>query len=134
MSLYRDSFPGRREDQPRIYVKFRPDGADSSYWALLDTGAHFCLLNETVADVIRDHLTESLGSFAVQTPYGRVHGELYLHRIKLIAEVGMSLDIDVTLFTPPEWQGPCFLGYAGAMDRVHFAVNPLANQLRFGIP
>ncbi len=132
MSLYRDSYPGLQENQARIYVKFSPAGVHSAFWALFDTGAHFCLLNKTVAGLVQDHLTESLGVFRVRTAYGPVQGGLYLHRIKLLAEVGESLDIDATVFIPPEWQGPCFLGYAGAMDRINFAINPGANEIRFG--
>ncbi|MCP4660388.1 MAG: hypothetical protein GY856_33725, partial [bacterium] len=52
-SLYRDSHPTLRESQPRIYVKFRPAGVPIVFWALLDTGAHFCLLNEEVAGLVQ---------------------------------------------------------------------------------
>ncbi len=90
------------------------------------------MLNETVARLVEDHLTESLGTFRVRTAYGPLEGELYLHRIKLLAEIGDSLDIDATVFVPPGWQGPCFLGYAGVLERIHFAIHPGTNQFRFG--
>lgn len=105
---------------------------DSLFWALLDTGAHFCLLNEAAAVFLGEALTEELGAFEVRTPYGLIEGELYRHPITLIAEVGESLDIDTTIFIPPGWQGPCFLGYAGALERVRFAIDPRGNHFSFG--
>lgn len=132
-SRYLDSHPGFAEAQPRIYVKFRPEGVDTLFWALLDTGAHFFLLNETVAGFLRDHLGDSLGSFTVRTAYGPVEGELYRHRVTLAAEVGESLDIDATVFLPPGWQGPCFLGYAGVLERARFGVDPGENRFSFGL-
>ena len=132
MSRYQDSHPGYREAQPRIYVKFRLEGADFSFWALLDTGAHFCLLNEAAASSLRGGLTEGLGRITLRTSYGPIEGNLYRHRITLIAEVGQSLDIDATVFIPPGWQGPCFLGYAGVLERVRFAIDPRTNQFGFG--
>ncbi len=131
-SRYQDSHPGFPEAQPRIYVKFRLGDASFSFWALLDTGAHFCLLNEAAAASIRGSLTEGLGAFTVRTSHGPIEGELYRQRITLLAEAGESLDIDATVFIPPGWQGPCFLGYAGVLERVRFAVDPKANQFSFG--
>ncbi len=128
---YQDAHPDLKEAQSRIYVKFRPAAVDFSFWALLDTGAHFCLLNETVAGFVRDHLGEGLGPFAVRTAYGTLEGQLYRHRVTLLAEVGKSVDIEATVLIPPEWRGPCFLGYAGALDHVHFGINPERNQFSF---
>ncbi len=133
-SLYRDSHPTLHESQPRIYVKFRPAGVPIVFWALLDTGAHFCLLNEEVAGLVQSRLTQGLGLFRVKTAHGLVQGQLYRHPITLPADVGESLDIDATIFVPPGWQGPCILGYAGVLDRVVFMVNPWGNLFCFGTP
>ena len=104
---------------------------DFSFWALLDTGAHFCLLNETVVGFLKDHLSEGLGPFAVRTAYGPVEGQLYRYSITLLADVGKSVDIEATILVPPAWRGPCFLGYAGALDHVHFGIHPRRNQVSF---
>lgn len=133
-ALYKDSYPGRREAQPRIYVRFRPDGVEASFLALFDTGSHFCLLNETVAGLIRDNLTDGLGSFRVRTAYGPAEGELYRYPITFIAEAGESLCIDATVFVPEGWQGPCFMGYSGVLDHVFFAIDPLGCMFYFGFP
>jgi len=130
-SRYQDAHPDVKEAQPRIYVKFRPFGVDFSFWALVDTGAHFCLLNETVAAFVREHLGKGIGPFTVRTAYGPVEGQLFRHSMTLLAEIGRSVDIEVTVFIPPNWRGPCFLGYAGALDHVHFGINPERNQFSF---
>lgn len=105
---------------------------NASFWALLDTGAHFCILNESLASLLRRRLTQGLGSFTVRTAHGPLRGELYRHTITLVAEVGESLDVDATVFVPSGWHGPCFVGYAGFLDHVLFAINPRDNFFHFG--
>ncbi len=131
MAGYLDSHPEIREQHPRIYVKIRPAGTEFAFWALLDTGAHFCLLNASVAAVVRDHLKDSLGTFRVQTARGPLEGRLYRLNMTLVAEVGASLTFDATVFVPPDWHGPCFLGYTGALERMCCTLNPGKNQILF---
>lgn len=66
---YWDARADDAESQPRIYVRFRPEGVDSrrSFLALLDTGAHFGILNEEVALLIQDQLIEPIGSIRLRT-------------------------------------------------------------------
>ncbi len=127
-SRYLDTHPTSQGTQPRIYVRFRPDGEAYPRVALLDTGAHFCILEQALVGRISDRLTESIGPFEMQTVYGLIKGELYIHRITLLAEVGESLDVEMTLFISPDWPGSNFLGYMGAMDRVRFAIDPQRNR------
>ncbi len=42
------------------------------------------------------------------------------------------MDIEANVFVVPGWQAPCFIGYAGALDRVRFAIDPSANRFYFG--
>ncbi len=116
----------------RIYVRIQPQGTDLEFLALLDTGAHYCLLNEDAARVIRRHLTMSLGEVTLRTAHGPVRGELYIHRIRLIAEEGEPLDIESTVFVPPEWRAPSILGYTGAMDRMRVAFDPEISCVYYG--
>lgn len=132
LSWYLDSYPGLVETQPRIYVKFRPEGTDSSFLALLDTGGHFCIFNQTVADLVKDQLTEGFGPVTLRTARGPVYGQLYSYKITLIAELGESLDVEATVLVPPDWQAPCFIGYSGALDRMRFAIDPQENRFHFG--
>jgi len=131
-SGYLDAHPNFEDPQPRIYVKFRPAGAKNPYVALLDTGAHYCVLAREIADSIRDHLTESIGETIFRTAQGLVRGDLYAHTVTLLAERGKPLDIDSVLFISPDWQAPSFLGYVGVLDRMRFAVDPRWNRFYFG--
>ncbi len=133
-AVYHDVHPRRRDLHARIYVQFRPQGASMEFLALLDTGASYCILNQEAASQIREQLTSSLDRVEILTPYGLIRGDLHTHRIRLIAGEGESLDIEAIVFVPPEWQGPCFIGYTGALDRMRFAVDPRKNRFFFGPP
>jgi len=132
ISTYLDRYPEIQETQPRIHVKFRPEGARLPQFALLDTGSHYCILNRELVSLVSSRLTESIGQFKVRTAYGLLQGDLYTHRITLLADAGESLDFESTLFIAPDWAGPNFLGYVGALDRVRFAVDPRVNRFYFG--
>lgn len=129
---YFDGYPGAREAQPRIYVKLRPAGSDASFLALLDTGAHYCILNTTASEMVGDQLVDNLGDFAVHTAHGLVRGPLYRHTVTLVAQEGKSLDLDAIVFVPPDWEAPCYLGYAGALQHARFGIDPRHNRFSFG--
>ncbi len=129
---YLDAHPELVEPLARIYVEFLPQGSELAFLALLDTGGHYCILSPAVVDLIGDHLTDHLGPADLRTAHGVVAGELYKHGITLIAKRGRPLEIDATVFVSADWQGPCFLGYAGVLERLRFAVDPYANRFFFG--
>ena len=118
---------------PRIYVEFRPQGinSDIAFPALLDTGGHYCILNEEAAEAAAGLLTTDLGTIALQTARGRVKGSLYLIRIEIFAELGEDLDLEVVALVAPGWRAPSIIGYSGALDRFRFAVDPQNNRFLF---
>ena len=131
-SRFLDARPGRREPHPRIYVKFHPAGIDVPFLALLDTGAHFCILEHEIVDFIEDGLTERLDELTLQTAYGLMQGELYIYPIVLLAEEGEHLEVDMNVFISQAWRGPSFLGYSRAMEHSRFAIDPPSNRYYFG--
>lgn len=133
-SSYLDAHPGIRDAQARIYVKFRPEGVDSqiSFLALLDTGGHFCILSQDVVDLIEHRLTDRIQEVSLQTARGMFRGDLYHHRVSLIAERGETLRVETNLLVIPNWPAPCFLGYSGFLDRLCFAVDSHSNRFYFG--
>jgi len=90
------------------------------------------MLNAGVIGLLRDQLTASIGTMELQTARGLIPGTLHRHGIKIMAEAGKDLIIDATLFVCQDWQGPNFLGYVGALDRLRFAIHPLTNRFYFG--
>ena len=133
-ATYADRYPGLAEPHPRIYVEFRPTGCDRKlvFPALLDTGGHYCILNEDVATLISDQLTEYLGETTLRTAHGLLRGTLHIVPIELIAEVGENLNLEVVAFIPSEWRGPSFFGYTGVLDRLRFAIHAETNRFYFG--
>ncbi len=75
---------------------------------------------------------DHLGPADLRTAHGVLAGELCKHGITLIAKRGRPLEIDATIFVSADWQDPCFLGYAGVLERLRFAVDPYANRFFFG--
>lgn len=135
-SVYKDGYPGLPEPHPRIYMEFRPEGTAEfgfSFLALLDTGGHYCILNEEVASLVQDHLTDHLGSTRLRTAHGPVQGNLYLLKIELLAHFGDNLEFEVVTFIAPEWQAPSVIGYTGVLDRVRFAISPRLNRIYVGL-
>jgi hypothetical protein len=127
-----DAHPGTREAEPRIYVPIQPEGVPFQLLALLDTGAHYCILNEDAARLAQPALTGGLGEVSLRTARGPVRGELHLHTVRLIAEAGRSLDVESIVFVARGWRAPCFLGYTGVLDRIRFAIDPTTNRFYFG--
>jgi hypothetical protein len=56
-------------------------------------------------------------------------------QLTLLADEGDSLDVDAAVFvaTGDEYPvGRSFLGYAGLLERIRFALDPQTNQFYFG--
>ncbi len=52
VATYHDAFPNVRETEPRIYVESRLQGLETSFLALLDTGAHYCILSPDFREAV----------------------------------------------------------------------------------
>ena len=133
ISTFSDVYPGFAEPLPRIYVEFRQHGikSDIAFPALLDTGGHYCILDEEAAEAADGLLTTHLGEIALRTARGRIRGNLYLIRVEIFAEMGEDLDVEVVALVSPDWQAPSIIGYSGALDRFRFAVDPQNNRFLF---
>ncbi len=129
---YWDSCPGLAEPLPRVYIPFQPEGAETWFLALLDTGGHFCILSTEVADTIRGGLTHTVQRTSLVTAQGRIQGQLYRHRIELVAQEGEDFGVEATVLVSSDWRGPSVLGYTGMLDRMRCALDPQTNRFFFG--
>ncbi len=77
-------------------------------------------------------MTDSLGHERLRTAYGPIEGELWILPIRFLAEEGEHVDLEVVGFVAPDWHGPSFLGYTGALDRLRFGIDPYLNRFFFG--
>lgn len=66
------------------------------------------------------------------TRHGVLSGRLVRRALWLLAEEGQSLEVEATFWVSPSWRFGHFLGYAGFLQSIRFALDPAANQFYFG--
>lgn len=127
---------GREETtEERMLLALRVEGQPTV--AVVDTGAPYCVLQPELAQAIESRLTDPLHEVRLQIRGENYTGTLYLVSIELEAEEGANLSLDVTAFIPqlrPEqpWPLPSFVGLAGMLERLRFAVDPVDSKFYFG--
>ncbi|MFL6192580.1 MAG: hypothetical protein ACJ75H_00305 [Thermoanaerobaculia bacterium] len=130
---YLDAVRGYQESTAKIFVKAFIEGRiDYSFYAQLDTGAAWSILDPALAQTLglfdrggrRTHL---------HTRFGRLDGLLVRSTVTFLADVGDPLDTDATFFISPNWpEGLNFLGYSGLLESIRFALDPQVNHFYFG--
>ena len=133
---YIDIYPGDRDNRIVVHAKF---GLTVPTWAIVDTGAPWCILSpedsEGLDDVYRTKYTE-LKDFKIRGD--SCNGWLYRMPISLEAEEGTGITVEATVFIPElaphqVWEDiPNFLGLGGFLERIRFAVDPEHNLFYFG--
>jgi len=131
-SKYTDHSPGHPEPTAKIYVKVRFHGLSEPHYAQLDTGAAWSVLSPAVAEAAG--ILRTTGERArLSSRFGTHDGTLVRLPIIFLADEGASLETEGTFFIPTAWPSPLsFLGYAGLLDRIRFALDPQANDFYFG--
>jgi len=131
LAKYYDEDPSLLSGQASIHVEVIIQGdTDIPTLARLDPATPWVVLNTEI--------TECLGlgtegeKTILQTAAGRMEGTLARCPVVLVAQEGQSLEIDATLFVCKEWQRGNFLGYAGLLERVRFAIDPVSRHFHFG--
>ena len=126
-----DEDPGSPEKSHKIYVKIEPGEFGSPVLAQLDTGAAWSILDPQIAEELA--LFDGQGqSTTLVTRFGRISGSLERTKLTILADEGESIEFEATVFVSREWQAGSFLGYAGLLERVRFAVDPQKNFFYFG--
>ncbi len=129
-SRFLDSL-GAPEPTPKIYVKFLPGDVQIPLLAQVDTGAAWSVLDREIAQALG--FFEQAGPPAnLSTRSGTIHGKLHRTPLTIRADEGDSLEVDATVFVSSEWLHGNFLGYAGLLERIRFAVDPQTNGFYFG--
>ena len=128
---YYEEDPSLESEQTSIHVQIVIRGEmEIATLARLDPATPWVVLNA--------ELTRTLGLGAngpetqLQTAAGRMKGTLERYPILLAAEEGRSLEIDATLFVCRDWKKGNFLGYAGLLERIRFAIDPASQLFYFG--
>ena len=119
------------EVSPKIYVRILPGNLPAPVLAQLDTGAAWSVLHVEIAR--RLGLLDRHGEpITLSTRKGKVAGRLVRAPVSLVADAGVSLDLDATFFVSSNWTSGTFLGYSGLLERIRFAIDPYRNLFYFG--
>lgn len=105
-------------------------------WAVVDTGAPYVICAPKVAADAGIDPASALERKTMLIRQMRLDGFVYRLNLKLKAEVGEDLDVDGTVFVPEveEFWGdfPSFIGLAGFLERIRFAIDPNTDTFYFG--
>jgi hypothetical protein len=118
----------------RIYIPVRFAELPKTF-AVVDTGAPWCVLSKEQAEVIDPHYRqESIEERNLIIRDHQVDGVLVRWPITLCAEEGVDIKIESTVFIPDDdVQIPNFIGLDGLLNRINFAVDPQNCQFFFGL-
>jgi len=124
-----DAQTNDRESSPKLFVTLRI--GDLETVGQLDTGAPWSIITPDLADVLG--LFDGTGPLtSISTRLGRVSGRLERVTITFVANSGESLQVYGTVFISREWSAGTFVGWAGLLERIRFAVDPHSNLFYFG--
>jgi len=98
---------------------------------MIDTAAPWCIFDPVIGEALRDHVDVLRERVWIDSRLGRFRGTLCQERLRIVADGGENLDVEVLMFLCPDWSGGNFIGYEGALDRIRFAVDPHRNRFYF---
>jgi hypothetical protein len=119
----------------RILLQVSVEGVPTI--AAVDTGGYYFVCRPDLAEELAPRLTDPLGQATLEIRGIKYRGTLYLLSVELPASQGESLVVPATVFIPKlahgqEWRLPSFVGFAGMLDRMRFAVDPATDTFYFG--
>ena len=117
-----------------MWVQVALPGLPAPVLAALDTGAAWTVLEPEIAELLG--LFDGSGEVVsrLETPFGPFQGRLERVVMTLLAEEGQDLEVEATVFVCRDWPRENFLGYAGLLERVRFALDPPRRHFHFGAP
>jgi hypothetical protein len=130
VSRFHDGIVSARTDA-RIYLQVIPANLEAAVYAMVDTGAPWCIFDPIIGAKIFERLELLRERAFLQTRFGTFQGVLCRGSVTLVAHEGETLNVDAAIFLSPDWPGGNFLGYEGFLDRIRFAVDPHRNRFYF---
>lgn len=104
--------------------------------AIVDTAAPYAICAPGIASLIPPSTLERIEPFTMSTQFGDFKGALYRMPITFPATEGDDLEVDATVFVPNSSVGwpdrPSYIGLTGCLERMRFALDPMANLIYFG--
>jgi hypothetical protein len=132
VSRYADRDDKTPTSGPRIFLEVQPGRLEGTMLAMVDTAAPWCIFEPRIGKLIRESFDRVSEDVSLSTRLGTFIGRLYRGPLLVPVLEGESLDVEMTVFVSPDWQGPSFIGYEGLLQRIRFAVDPETNLFYFG--
>ena len=122
------------ETSNRIILQVQIQGIKTR--AVVDTGAPYVICAPDIARRAGIDPASALKKDRMLIRQMRLDGFVYRLNLTLKAEVGEDLNVDATVFVPEveEFWGdfPSFIGLAGFLERIRFAIDPNTDTFYFG--
>ncbi len=104
--------------------------------AVVDTGAPYVICSPQIAKLVGVNPETILARENMIIRGKIISGFVVRLNIQLQAEIGENLDVDSTVFVPDSddvWGNfPSFIGLAGFLERIRFAIDPNTDTFYFG--
>lgn len=104
--------------------------------AVLDTGAPYVILDPNYAPAAGFNVASVLSEETMFIRGKKVEGKIARLSFTLSADAGEDMDVQATVFVPndaDQWNNfPSFLGQAGFLERIRFAIDPNEDKFYFG--
>jgi len=130
---FRDKSPGTQEPTAKIFVKIGFQGVEGNFLAQLDSGAAFSMLEVELAMTL-GVLDGDGERVSISTREGSIAGRLERIPLILVADEGVSLNVETMFLVSRDWPGKTFLGYTGFLDKLRIALDASVNDFYFGDP
>ncbi len=132
---YWDHLSQGRIGTPRIAINIEIEGLWTQ--AVVDTGGVYLVCDPEMSDLLDLGPGTGLGVATLNIRGSNYQGSLQRITVKIPAEEGESLDLEVTAFIPQltpgeEWHLPSLLGLQSCLEFLRFAVDPVENDFHFG--
>ena len=132
-AAYLDLLPGAAAKRDaKVYVRVAIGTPEFKTTAMLDTGSSYSVLDADTAERLEAFTEAGAPALDLATRHGVLSGRLVRRALWLLAEEGQSLEVEATFWVSPAWRFGHFLGYAGFLQSIRFALDPAANQFYFG--
>lgn len=128
--------PATEQDTtPRIMIGVQIESLYTE--TAVDTGGVYLVCDPEIADLLKLDPSSGMGSNKLCIRGFEVRGTLHRVSLTLLAQEGRSLELEVTAFVPclqPHqlWSLPPFMGLAGCLEWLRFAVDPITDTFYFG--
>jgi hypothetical protein len=113
-------------------------GNSVSIDAVLDTGAPYVILDPNIAPLAGFNSKSVLFEEKMLIRGKKLAGKIARLSFTLRADEGEDMDVQATVFVPNDidrWDNfPSFLGQAGFLERIRFAIDPNEDKFYFGAP